>query len=77
METFTQVITFTKEGIYWVISSPDEPNATEKYTNKNTALDMFEKVLQVACYDYEERNALMKEARKLGRGKLRSSRKIK
>ena len=77
MSDITQVITFTKEGIYWVISSPDEPNATEKYTNKNTALDMFEKVLQVACYDYEERNVLMKEARKLGRGKLRSSRKIK
>ena len=77
MKTFPQVITFTQEGVYWVISSPDEPNATERYTNKNTALDMFEKVLQVACYDYEERNAMMKDARKLGRGKLRSSRKIK
>ena len=77
METYPQVITFTKEGVYWVISSPKEPDATERYTNKNTALDMFEKVLQVAGYEYEERNALMKEARKLGRGKLRSSRKIK
>ena len=77
MSAYPQVITFTKEGIYWVISSPEEPDHTEKYTNKNVALDMFEKVIQVAGYEYFERNAMMKEARKLGRGKLRSSKKIK
>ena len=69
------MINFTKEGIYWVISSPEEPNATERYTNKNVALDMFEKVLQVDCVEWRERNVRMKEARKLGRGKLRSSKR--
>ena len=71
------MIKFTQEGIYWVISSPEEPDHTERYTNKNVALNMLEKVLQVAGYEYEERNAMMKDARKLGRGKLRSSRKVK
>ena len=69
------MITFTQEGAYWVISSPEEPDATERYLNKNNALDMFEKVLKVACYSYEDRNVLLKDARKLGRGKLRSSRR--
>ena len=72
---YPQIISFTKEGNEWVISSPQEPNATERYTNKNTALDMFEKVIQVAGYDYDTRNAMMKDARKLGRGKLRRSKR--
>ena len=71
----TTNIKFTKEGIYWIISSIDEPNATERYTNKNTALDMFAKAIQVDGVNYETRNELLKDARKLGRGKLRRSRR--
>ena len=74
-EVTTTNIKFTKEGIYWVISSIDEPNATERYTNKNTALDMFAKAIQVDCVDYYTRNSLLRDARKLGRGKLRGSKK--